>query len=570
MDKNVTSRDFPGGLLADFRRARELKALSIEFPSWILRPDQLCDLELLLNGAFHPVRGYLTRPDYESVLRSMRLCSGQVWPLPICLDVDASLGSRLEPGRMLALRDQEGFMLAVLHVQDVWEPDPGREALMVHGNGNRQAHPDVRRLSGNTGRLYLGGRIEGLHSPIHFDYRELRSDPAATRRIFAGKGWGNVLGFTCEEFLHCAHKEMILEAAGRAGANVLLHSLVSQNLLGNPEHFTRVRCCRRFIEQFPPGMVQLGLAPLRVRRAGPRQALLEAIVQKNYGCTHTLIDEEHIDPFGGTGENPYYPPGEAFRVVSGLAGEIGITPVFPARLVYLEEKSAFVSRQSVQDGQKVKEITTAELKRRLESGARIPEWFSFPGVVRELRAANPPRSRQGFTIFLTGLSGAGKSTLAKLLYVKFMEIGTRPVTLLDGDIVRKNLSSELTFSPEHRFLNIKRMGFVASEITKNRGIAICAPIAPYEDARRAAREQVEPYGGFIEVYLATPLSVCEQRDRKGIYAKARAGKMTGVTGIDAPYEPPSAPELVLDTTSLDVIETAQRALQYLVENKYVA
>jgi len=570
MDNPVSDNDSPQDLMADFQRAEELRALSLDLPSLILGPDQLCDLELLLNRALHPLTGYLTRPDYESVLGSMRLGDGRVWPIPICLDVDASLRDRLEPVRMLALRDQEGFMLAVLHLEDIWKPDLRREARLVHGTEDPTAHPGVKKLYERTGEWYLGGRLEGLHPPIHFDYRELRRSPAATKQIFARNGWGNVLGFTCEQFLHRAHKEMLLNAAGRAGAGILLHSLVSQNLLGNPEHFTRVRCCERFIERFPGTMVQLGLVPLRVRKAGPRQALLEAIVHKNYGCTHTLIDEDHIDPFGGTGTAHFYPPGEALRIVSGAAREIGITPVSPERLVYVEEKAAFVARQSVPEGQKVEEITASELKNRLESGQRIPEWYSFPEVVAELRKASPPRSRQGFTIFLTGLSGAGKSTLAKLLYVKFMEIGTRPVTLLDGDIVRKNLSSELTFSPEHRFLNIKRMGFVASEITKNGGIAICAPIAPYEDARRAAREQVEPYGGFIEVYLATPLAVCEMRDRKGIYAKARAGKMIGVTGIDAPYESPAAAEIVLDTTSLDVIETAQRVLLFLSENNYVS
>jgi sulfate adenylyltransferase len=570
MDNQFSSKYSPDGLMADSRRVEELRALSLDLPSLILRPDQLCDLELLLNSAFHPLTGYLTRPDYESVLGSMRLSDGQVWPIPICLDVDASLRDRIEPARMLALRDQEGFMLAVLHLEDIWKPDLRREARLVYGTEDGQAHPGVKKLYERTGEWYLGGRLEGVHLPIHFDYRELRLSPAATRQIFTREGLGNVLGFTCEEFLHCAHRQTLLDAAGQAGAGILLHALVSQNLLGNPEHFTRVRCCQRFIEKFPTGMVQLGLVPLGVRQAGPRQALLEAIVHKNYGCTHTLIDEEHIDPFGGSAEAHFYPPGEAFRVVAGQAGQIGITPVFPTRAGGQEEKTLSTAKDCLQESKKVAEITTAELKRRLEYGEPIPEWFSFPEIVAELRKASPPRSRQGFTVFLTGLSGAGKSTLAKLLYVKFMEIGTRPVTLLDGDIVRKNLSSELTFSPEHRFLNIKRMGFVAGEITKNGGIAICAPIAPYENARRAARAQVEPYGGFIEVYMATPLAVCEMRDRKGIYAKARAGKMTGVTGIDAPYEPPVAAEIVLDTTNLDVIETAQRVLLFLSENNYVA
>ncbi|MBF0513829.1 MAG: adenylyl-sulfate kinase [Desulfovibrionaceae bacterium] len=540
--------------MATPERAKELTALAVDLASLTLSPDQLCDLELLLNGAFAPLAGYHARADYESVLELQRLGSGRPWPLPICLDVDASVRARLEPGALLALRDQEGFMLAVLNVEDIWRPDPRREARLVYGTDDPGAHPGVDKFLAATGEFYLGGRVEGLHAPFHFDYRELRLAPGAARGLFARKGWSKALGFTCSRAPQCADERMLLDAAGRAGAKILLFSPVSQSLLGNPEHFTRVRCCKRFIERFPGDLAALVLAPLRVRAAGPRQALLEAIVHANYGCTHTLIDERRLDPFGESGQIPFYAPGETLAAMAGPAREIGIAPVSPEQEAYPEETF----------------LGAAALKRRLDFDEPVPARCLLPEIEAELRRAYPPRSGQGFTVFITGLSGAGKSTLAKLLYVKFMELGDRPVSLLDGDIVRKNLSSELTFSQEHRFLNIKRIGFVAGEITKNRGIAICAPIAPYRDARRAAREQVEAYGGFIEVYLSTPLAVCERRDRKGIYAKARAGKMTGVTGIDAPYEPPQAAEIVLDTTACDVIETARRVIDYLAENRYLA
>lgn len=314
----------------------------------------------------------------------------------------------------------------------------------------------------------------------------------------------------------------------------------------------------------------LGLIPMAMRMAGPREALWQAIIRKNYGCSHFIVADDQGDPFAnnGTGDR-FYPLHSAQEMVEEYEEETGIKMVPLKKVVYVEDKARYIPVDEVEPGMKVKNISSSELRRRLESDLDIPAWFSYPEVVKELRWAYPPRSKQGFTIFLTGLSGAGKSTIAKGLMVKFMEMRDRPVTLLDGDIVRKNLSSELGFSKEHRNLNITRIGFVASEITKNGGIAICAPIAPYEESRRQVRELIGQCGGFIEVYVSTPLEVCMQRDRKGIYAKARAGKIKGFTGVDDPYISPSSPEIIIDTTEMSPEEAAQEVSLYLVEQGYL-
>jgi sulfate adenylyltransferase len=317
-------------------------------------------------------------------------------------------------------------------------------------------------------------------------------------------------------------------------------------------------------------MIMLGLIPLAMRKAGPREALWQAIIRKNYGCTHFMVADDHGDPFAHTSsQDRFYPMHAAQEMVHSFEAATGIKMVPLKKMVYVEDKAEYLPEDDVEPGMNVKHISSTELRRRLENGLDIPEWFSYPEVVSELRWAYPPRSKQGFTIFITGFSGAGKSTLAKVLMVKFMEMRDRPVTLLDGDIVRRNLSSELTFSKEHRDLNITRIGFVASEITKNGGIAICAPIAPYEESRLHNRELISRCGGYIEVYLSTPLEVCEQRDRKGLYAKGREGKIPGVTGIDDPYNPPSNPELNIDTTALTPEEAAQEVLLYLEEQGYI-
>ncbi|MFP4048365.1 MAG: bifunctional sulfate adenylyltransferase/adenylylsulfate kinase [Desulfovermiculus sp.] len=557
-------------LLVHFRRVEHLKKEVAGSPSISLNERQVCDLELLCNRAFYPLTGFMTAAEYESVLDQGRLPDSTLWPLPICLDVNEKTASRLEPGQTLGLCDGEGFLLAVMHVQQIWQPDKRKEAARIYGTEDANLHPSVYHLFHRTQPFYVGGSIEGLHPPLHFDFPELRLPPSETHRRFTQMGWRNVIGFHTEKPLHCAHKEMILHAARQAGASIFLQPEVGRPSPRDLEHFTMIRCYQAFVRHFPQTMIMLGLLPYASRKAGPKEALLQAIIRKNYGCTHFIVAPDQSDPFvHERNDRLFYPAGKAQELVAEHSSEIGIQSVPLIPMVYVEDKAQYLPETDVGPDMVTKRISSAELRRRLEFDLPVPEWFSFPEVVGELKKTYPPRHKQGFTIFLTGLSGSGKSTLARILYVKFMELRDRPVTLLDGDIVRTHLSSELSFSREHREINVRRIGYVASEITKNRGIAICAPIAPYEESRRYNRELISQYGGYIEVYMNTPFEVCEQRDRKGLYAKARQGLIKGVTGVDDPYIPPANPDLSIDTSQATPAEAVQEVLLYLSEQGYV-
>lgn len=565
----MKENDYSESLLVHFRRIEVLRKEAMEYMSLDLNNRQLCDLELLLNRGLFPLSGYMGKEEYDSVVSNMRLADGTVWPIPVCLDTNDANAEKIEVGTRIALNDEEGFLLAILTVREKWQPDKKKEALEVYGTDDPQAHPEVHSLYNTYGSWYIGGELEGVSLPIHYDFQELRLSPSEMVRRFTMNGWRRVLGFHTDEYLHCAHKEMVVAAAREVGAAIFLQPVSDLSHPGNIDHYTQVRCYQAFIKQLPKNMISLGLTPYASRKAGPREALWQAIIKKNFGCSHFMVAEDHADPFVATSNGDrFYPLGAAQKMVAKYASETGIDMVPQRKMGYLEEKKQYVELDKL-NGEKAATISSSELFRRLTLGLHIPSWFSYPDVVSELQVAFPPRSKQGFTIFMTGLSGSGKSTIAKVLLVKFMEMRDRPVTLLDGDIVRKNLSSELTFSKEHRNLNITRIGFVASEITKNGGIALCAPIAPYEESRKVNREIISQYGGYIEVHVSTPLEVCEQRDRKGLYAKARAGIVKGVTGITDPYIPPLNPELTIDTNEVTPMEAVQEILLYLEEQEYI-
>ncbi len=564
-----SSTEFSESLIVHFRRAEQLREEAVHLLSIDLNVRQLYDLELLLNRGSYPLNGYLDQADYIQVLETMRLGDGSVWPIPICLDIDEALVEKVSGGQRIALNDQEGFLLAILTVGEVWKPDKLKEAQAVYGTTDFQLHPGVKNLLQQTKKYYLSGSVEGVALPIHYDFKGLRLTPSETHRRFTQYGWRRILGFHTREYLHCAHREMVLAAARKIGASIFLHPVVGLEHPGNRDHYTQVHCYQEFVKHFPANMILLGITPMAERFAGPKEALWHAIIRKNFGCSHFMVAQDHGDPFAGSETELFYPRNAAQELVADMAPETGIEMVPERSMGYLEEKAQYVFMEDVEQGQAVKNIISSELKRRLEWGLDVPEWYSYENVVDELRKAFPPRSKQGFTVFLTGLSGSGKSTIAKVLMVRFMETCTRPVTLLDGDIVRQNLSSELNFSKEHRDLNVTRIGFVASEITKNGGIALCAPIAPYEGPRVVNRELISRYGGYVEVHVATPLEVCEQRDRKGLYAKARKGIVKGVTGISDPYVVPENPELTIDTSKLTPAEAVQEIMLYLEEQGYI-
>jgi sulfate adenylyltransferase len=549
-------------------RTAELKAASKDWPSWDLTPRQLCDLELLANGGFSPLRGFLARADYDSVCARMRLADGTLWPMPITLDVPEELAGKLSAGSMLALRDPEGVMLAALHVVDVWKPDRAAEAQSVFGSTNPE-HPGVAHALQRSHPYYVGGRLEVLELPIHYDYRAARLTPTELRAEFLRLGWRRIVAFQTRNPMHRAHQELTLRAAKSVEANLLIQPVVGMTKPGDVDHYTRVRCYQALLPHYPHGTVKLALLPLAMRMGGPREAVWHAIIRKNYGCTHFIIGRDHAGPGSDSSGKPFYGPYDAQELLLKHQEEIGVGIVPFRMVVYIEELDSFVPEDEIPKGMREMNISGTELRRRLNEGREIPHWFTFPDVAKELKRSYPPRHRQGFTVFFTGLSGSGKSTIANALLVKFLEIGGRPVTLLDGDLVRKHLSSELGFSKEHRDINIRRIGFVASEITKNGGIAICAPIAPYDSVRKEVRAMVEEGGGFVLVHVATPLEICEGRDRKGLYAKARAGIVKEFTGISDPYEAPENAELVIDTTEVSPDEAAQQIILHLEREGYV-
>jgi sulfate adenylyltransferase len=457
----------------------------------------------------------------------------------------------------------------VLEVGDIWRPDKLQEAQQVFGTTD-DPHPGVFYLLHRTGPIYVGGQLRGIEPPTHHDFPHLRDSPRELRERFAKLGWRRIVAFQTRNPMHRAHQELTLRAVQQAEANLLIHPAVGLTKPGDTDHYSRVRCYEHLLKKaYPEQTTALSLLNLAMRMAGPREALWHALIRQNHGCSHFIIGRDHAGPGQDQFGQTFYEPCAAQELVARYQDELGIQMLAFPEMVYVQERAQYLLASETQPDETVLNLSGTEFRRRLQEGLEIPDWFSWPEVVHELRRTHPPRHRQGFTVFFTGLSGSGKSTIANALMVKLLELGGRAVTLLDGDIVRKHLSSELGFSREHRNINILRIGFVASEITKNGGIAICAPIAPYTLTRREVREMIAPLGGFIEVHVATPLEICEARDRKGLYAKARAGLLKEFTGISDPYEAPEHPEVVIDTHDCAPGEAAQRILLKLESLGYI-
>ncbi|MFT5066165.1 MAG: sulfate adenylyltransferase [Yoonia sp.] len=548
-------------LYVSYDSSQKMKLDAADLTSHDLTPRQICDLELLMNGGFNPLKGFLSEADYNGVVDNMRLADGTLWPMPITLDVKADYADTVEIGQDIALRDQEGVILGTMTVTDKWTPNKAHEAEMVFG-ADDSAHPAVNYLHNTAGEVYLGGPVTGIQQPVHYDFRARRDTPNELRAYFRKMGWRKVVAFQTRNPLHRAHQELTFRAAKEAQANLLIHPVVGLTKPGDVDHFTRVRCYEAVLDQYPASTTAMSLLNLAMRMAGPREAVWHGLIRKNHGCTHFIVGRDHAGPGNNSQGEDFYGPYDAQDLFREHQEEMGIIMVDFKHMVWVSERAQYEAMDEIKDKENVTilNISGTELRRRLAEGLEIPEWFSFPQVVTELRRTKPARDKQGFTVFLTGFSGSGKSTIANALMVKLMEMGGRPVTLLDGDIVRKNLSSELGFSKEHRDLNIRRIGYVASEITKNGGIAICAPIAPYATTRRAVREDIEDFGAFIEVHVATSIEECERRDRKGLYKLAREGKIKEFTGISDPYDVPTSPEMSMETENVEVDNCAHQII----------
>jgi len=527
----------------------------------LVRSDrQTCDIELLLNGGFSPLKGFLNEGDYRGVVENMRLEDGTLWPMPITLDVSEEEAAKYKVGDKVGLRSAETDLLAILTIESIYKPDKAREAEMVFGSPDDKCHPAIKYLFDIAGDVYIGGSLQGLQLPAHYDFLDLRRTPKELREVFSEKAFQRIVGFQTRNPMHRSHRELTLMAARDAKANVLIHPVVGMTKPGDVDHFTRVRVYKEILKTYPEGMAFVSLLPLAMRMAGPRECLWHAIIRKNYGCTHFIVGRDHAGPGKNKDGEPFYDPYAAQRLVEQHKEEVGIEVLTYQMVVYVEDLAEYATVDKVPEGARVLSISGTELRRRLYKGLEIPEWFSYPQVVEILRKSYPPPAKQGFTVFFTGLSGSGKSTMANALQIALLEDGRRTVTLLDGDYVRRHLSTELGFSKEHRDLNIRRIAYVASEITKAGGVAIIAAIAPYAESRNYAREIISKQGGFFEIHVATPLEVCEGRDRKGLYAKARAGVIKGFTGIDDPYQAPESPELIIDSTRCSVHQAVRQLI----------
>ncbi|MCA9325834.1 bifunctional sulfate adenylyltransferase/adenylylsulfate kinase [Candidatus Saccharibacteria bacterium] len=556
-------------LVVSPKRATELKEQATKWKNLDLSARHLCDVELLANGGFSPLETFLDKKDYEGVLKDMRLGDGTLWPMPITLDVSEDFAKSLKRGETIALRDPEGVMVAALAVEEQYKPDLKKEAEAVFGTTDT-AHPGVKYLLDESGPIYLSGKLEVLQLPVHYDFNEMRHTPAELRDIFAKRGWNKTVAFQTRNPMHRAHVELTMRAARDTEANLLIQPVVGMTKPGDIDHFTRVRVYKSLANRFPSNTTMISLLPLAMRMGGPREALWHALIRKNYGASHFIVGRDHAGPGKDSKGNDFYGPYDAQELVEKHQKEIGISVVPFQMMVYVPSQDKYMPVDEVPKGVETASISGTEQRERLRDGRELPEWFTYPEVAQELYRTTPPRTKQGFTVFFTGLSGSGKSTVANALITKLLELGGRNVTLLDGDIVRKHLSSELGFSKEHRDINIRRIGFVASEISKHGGIAICAPIAPYDSTRKFVRELVEGQGGgFILAYVNTPLEVCEKRDRKGLYKKARAGEIKEFTGISDPFEEPKDADIVLDTLEYNVDELAQQLILHLEHEGYI-
>ncbi|UAN45206.1 bifunctional sulfate adenylyltransferase/adenylylsulfate kinase [Serratia sp. JSRIV001] len=531
-------------------------AIVSDLRSWTLTARQICDLELIINGAFSPLNGFLTEENYTNVVHNMRLMSGELWPIPIVLDVTDDFAAFVSEGIKIALRTPEGIILAVLTVSSIYRPNHIVEAERVFGTTD-EAHPGVKVLM-RQNNVNLGGIINAVTPVTHHDFTELRLGPKEVKTEIALRGWKNVVAFQTRNPMHRAHVELTLRAMKQVKAGLLLHPVVGLTKAGDVDHYTRVRCYREVLQTYPADSVMLALLPLAMRMAGPREAVWHALIRKNFGATHFIVGRDHAGPGKNKNGKDFYEPYAAQQLVQVHAAEIGIQLIAFEEMLYLASEQRYVSSSEVLPGQTVLSLSGTQFRAKLTAGEDIPEWYSPPEVVAELRKRYKPKSEQGFVLFFTGLSGAGKSTVANTVAARLLENGRRTVSLLDGDVVRQHLSKGLGFSKMDRDINIERIGYVAAEIARAGGIAICASISPYAKTRQTCRSFAEGHGvSFFEIYMDTSLEICEQRDCKGLYAKARNGKLKGMTGIDDPYEKPEMPELRINTTDMSVVESAE-------------
>jgi sulfate adenylyltransferase len=537
----------------------ERRAAAGRLPSLQLSDRAVCDLELLASGAFSPLDRFMSSADHARVLGEMRLASGALFPVPVTLPVQPDPAIKL--GASLALRDARNDLLAVMTVEEVYEWDWKAVAAEVFGTLDPR-HPLVAEMP-RWGRLNVSGPVALLQAPARYDFRELRLTPAETRARLAALGHANVVAFQTRNPLHRVHEELTKRATASVDGALLLHPSVGMTKPGDVDHYTRVRGYRALAERYyEVGRILLALLPLAMRMAGPREALWHAIIRRNHGANHFIVGRDHASPGVDSHGKPFYGPYDAQELVAKHRDELGVTMVPFSELVYLPDEARYEEISKVAPATRTASISGTQVRDEyLNRGRALPEWFTRPEVSEILAEAYPPRHRQGVCVWFTGLSGSGKSSTADAVTVLLLERG-RQVTLLDGDVVRTHLSKGLGFSREDRDTNIRRIGFVAAEIVRHGGVAVCAAVSPYQATRDECRALVGA-DRFVEVFMDTPIEVCEARDTKGFYAKAKRGELKGFTGVDDPYEAPGSPEIRLATVGVSVEDNARAILHHL-------
>lgn len=558
-----------GGTLVDLIVAdderEELLRQAVSLASLQLSERAVCDLELLATGGYSPLDGFMRAADLESVVMQMRLADGTIFPIPVTLPVNTFQG--LGYDKKIALRDAHNDLLAIMTIEEIYEWSKAAFAREVFGTEDPR-HPLVSEME-HWGPINIAGRLQVLSLPKHPDFSEVRLTPAQTREKLAEMGRENVVAFQTRNPIHRVHEEMTKLAAAEIDGTLLLHPAVGMTKPGDIDYFTRVRTYKTLVRNhYDTSRTLLSLFPVAMRMAGPREAVWHALIRRNYGANHFIVGRDHASPGVDSNGKPFYGPTEAQELAADLSEEIGVRIMKFGEMAYLPDSGEYAELSKLPAGTKTASLSGTQIREEYLGRARpLPEWFTRPDIAAILAESYPPPDRQGVCIWFTGLSGSGKSATAELLAVLLNEEGRR-VSVLDGDVVRTHLSRGLGFTKEDRDLNILRIGFVASEIVRHGGVVLCAAVSPYRSARNQVRRMIGN-DRFIEVFVDTPLEVCEARDTKGMYAKARSGELIGFTGIDDPYEPPETPEIVLDTVASTVSGNAQLILNLLAKRGFL-
>ncbi len=537
-----------------------------DYPQITVSTEILCDIELILNGGFSPLTGFLDEENYHSVLEYMRLSNGALWPVPIVFSLQKEKALEMTKIGHLTFVDEQNYPIAIFDITQSYSPDVEKECLALYGSIDDN-HPNIQKIVSRKNDLYLGGNLRKISLPHHFDFASDRLTPEQTKSYFKEHEWTTIVGFQTRNPLHCSHLALIERCMEKAGVNakLLLHPVVGTTQPGDINHYTRVKCYRKLLENYQSDKILLSLLPLSMKMAGPREALWHALIRKNYGCTHFIIGRDHAGPSckKKNGEL-FFTPYEAQELVEKYQEEIGIKILAAEEIVYDKELEKYIPLSDVTNPLNICNISGTQLRNMLLQNDEIPSWFSYPEIINVLKKEY--QNSKGTCIYFVGLSGSGKSTLCTALKEYLNSIQDKPVIIVDGDVIRKYLSNKLGFSREDRAINVQRIGYVASLIVEAGGICLCANIAPYQEDRLLNRQLISSRGTYIEVFVDTPIEVCEERDVKGLYNAARNGNLQNFTGVTDPFEPPTNPDIIINS-SYDIDATLKTLIQEINSKK---